>query len=64
MIALSALDRHDAGTLAGDTVVVTVMSNLGFHRAMAGAGISVVTTGVRRSVGARCDGSRRFRARG
>lgn len=46
MIALSALDRHDAGTLAGDTVVVTVMSNLGFHRAMAGAGISVVTTGV------------------
>jgi len=46
LIALSALDRRDAGTLAGDTVVVTVMSNLGFHRAMSGAGVTVVTTGV------------------
>ncbi|MEY3618171.1 MAG: phosphoglucosamine mutase, partial [Actinomycetota bacterium] len=46
LIALSAIDRQRAGTLAGDTVVVTVMSNLGFHRAMSGAGISVITTGV------------------
>jgi len=46
LIALSAIDRRRSGTLAGDTVVVTVMSNLGFHRAMSDAGISVVTTGV------------------
>jgi phosphoglucosamine mutase len=45
-IALSAIDRREAGTLAGDSVVVTVMSNLGFHRAMSNAGISVITTGV------------------
>lgn len=46
LIAMSAIDRRRSGTLAGDTVVVTVMSNLGFHRAMTDAGISVVTTGV------------------
>ena len=32
--------------LANDTVVVTVMSNLGFHRAMAAAGITVEQTAV------------------
>lgn len=46
LIALSALDRRERGALPGDTVVVTVMSNLGFHRAMAAAGIGVVTTAV------------------
>jgi len=46
LIALSALDLRSRGELNGDTVVVTVMTNLGFHRAMARAGISVVTTAV------------------
>lgn len=46
LIALSAIDRRAEGRLAGNTVVVTVMSNLGFHRAMASAGVDVVTTAV------------------
>jgi phosphoglucosamine mutase len=46
LIALAALQLRDAGQLHGDTVVVTVMSNIGFHRAMAREGIHVVTTGV------------------
>ncbi len=46
IIALLALDRKQRNLLAHDTVVVTVMSNLGFHRAMADAGISVVATAV------------------
>ena len=46
VIALLALDRRDRGRLGHDTVVVTVMTNLGFHRAMASAGIDVVTTPV------------------
>jgi phosphoglucosamine mutase len=46
MLALAALQLRDAGELIDDTVVVTVMSNLGFHRAMARAGIEVVTTAV------------------
>jgi phosphoglucosamine mutase len=46
LIALSALDLRSRGELAADTVVVTVMTNLGFHRAMAAAGIKVVTTSV------------------
>lgn len=46
VIALLALDRRDRGRLAHNTVVVTVMTNLGFHRAMATAGIDVVTTPV------------------
>ncbi|HQV56633.1 MAG TPA: phosphoglucosamine mutase [Ilumatobacteraceae bacterium] len=46
LIALSALQLKDHGLLDGDAVVVTVMSNLGFHRAMAAAGIEVVTTAV------------------
>jgi phosphoglucosamine mutase len=36
----------EQGKLVEDTVVVTVMSNLGFHHAMAAAGIKVLTTGV------------------
>jgi phosphoglucosamine mutase len=46
IIALCAVDRRDRGLLTGDTVVVTVMSNLGFHQAMAREGITVVDTRV------------------
>ncbi|MGA0877613.1 MAG: phosphoglucosamine mutase [Ilumatobacteraceae bacterium] len=46
LIALSALDRRHRGQLLGDGVVVTVMTNLGFHRAMKAADIDVVTTPV------------------
>jgi len=46
MIALAALQLRDEGRLTNDTVVVTVMSNLGFHKAMGAAGINVVTTAV------------------
>ena len=46
VIAICARDRRDRGTLHADTVVVTVMTNLGFHLAMAEAGIGVVTTPV------------------
>lgn len=46
LIALAALRMRDEGRLANDSVVVTVMSNLGFHRAMRRAGIGVVTTDV------------------
>jgi phosphoglucosamine mutase len=46
LIALAALHLRDAGRLAGDGVVVTVMTNYGFHRAMADAGIEVATTPV------------------
>ncbi len=46
MLALAALQLRDDGQLTNDTVVVTVMSNLGFHKAMDAAGIDVVTTAV------------------
>ncbi|MFP3900802.1 MAG: phosphoglucosamine mutase [Acidimicrobiia bacterium] len=46
IIALCAIDRHARGTLPGDAVVVTVMSNLGFRRAMQARGIAVVETRV------------------
>ena len=46
LIALAALQLREAGELHHDTVVVTVMSNLGFHKAMAAAGIHVATTAV------------------
>ena len=46
MIAALALDRMARGALAGDTVVVTVMTNLGFHLAMAAHGVAVHTTPV------------------
>src|SRR4051812_3276595 len=46
MIALAALQLREEGELSNNTVVVTVMSNLGFHKAMAAAGIQVVTTAV------------------
>jgi phosphoglucosamine mutase len=46
LIALAALQLREEGRLHGDAVVVTVMSNIGFHRAMAREGISVITTAV------------------
>jgi phosphoglucosamine mutase len=46
LIALSALHLRSAGRLPGDGVAVTVMTNYGFHRAMADAGIEVATTPV------------------
>jgi phosphoglucosamine mutase len=46
VLAAFALALHDAGRLRGDTVVTTVMANLGFIRAMRDAGIRAVTTRV------------------
>jgi phosphoglucosamine mutase len=46
ILGLCALALHEAGALREDTVVATVMSNLGFHHAMRAAGIEVVTTAV------------------
>ena len=46
MLAMFATDRHRRGKLAHDTVVVTVMTNLGFHQAMEKAGVTVVETPV------------------
>ncbi|MCY3576962.1 MAG: phosphoglucosamine mutase [bacterium] len=46
IIAICATDLHEQGRLPGNTVVVTVMTNLGFHQAMAQRGINVVTTPV------------------
>jgi phosphoglucosamine mutase len=58
ILAVLALALRDAGRLAGDTVVATVMSNLGFRLAMRQAGISVVETpvGDRYLVAAMLDG--------
>jgi len=46
LIALFASDLRERGELAGDRVVVTVMSNLGFRLAMDAQGIEVVETPV------------------
>jgi len=46
LLALLALDLRRRGRLEQDTVVVTVMSNLGLHLAMADAGILLETTAV------------------
>jgi phosphoglucosamine mutase len=46
LLALFASDLHDRGVLAGGTVVVTVMTNRGFHLAMAEAGVAVHETPV------------------
>ncbi|HKC29280.1 MAG TPA: phosphoglucosamine mutase [Jatrophihabitans sp.] len=46
LLAICALALREAGRLRDDTVVATVMSNLGFHRAMRGVGIGVLTTAV------------------
>ncbi len=46
LMALTALHLRAAGRLRGDGVVVTVMTNYGFHTAMAQAGIEVASAQV------------------
>jgi phosphoglucosamine mutase len=46
LLAMFATDLHSRRALAGDTVVVTVMTNLGFYHAMTAAGIAVHQTPV------------------
>jgi phosphoglucosamine mutase len=46
LLALAALHLRRRGRLVGEGVAVTVMTNFGFHRAMAEAGIEVATTPV------------------
>ena len=46
ILTVLATGLKEAGRLAGDAVVVTVMSNQGFHVAMRDAGITVIETPV------------------
>lgn len=46
ILAILAISMARSGELSANTVVTTVMSNLGFHKAMAAAGISVEVTAV------------------
>ncbi len=46
LIALAALHLHRCDRLPGRGVAVTVMTNFGFHTAMAGAGVQVASTAV------------------
>ncbi len=46
LLALAALHLRKAGRLPGEGVAVTVMTNYGFHTAMADAGVEVATTKV------------------
>ena len=46
LIALAALHLREGGRLPGNGVAVTVMTNYGFHQAMAEAGVEVATTPV------------------
>ncbi|WP_370247420.1 phosphoglucosamine mutase [Nocardioides sp.] len=46
IMAILALGLHEEGRLAHDTLVATVMSNLGLHRALTPRGITVRTAGV------------------
>ncbi|HZN20176.1 MAG TPA: phosphoglucosamine mutase [Micromonosporaceae bacterium] len=46
IMAILALAMHEAGTLTGNTLVATVMSNLGLRLAMREAGITLVETKV------------------
>ena len=46
VIAICARDLHERGALRDGTVVVTVMTNLGFRLAMQEAGIHVIETAV------------------
>ncbi|MFI5054506.1 MAG: phosphoglucosamine mutase, partial [Acidimicrobiia bacterium] len=46
MLAIAALDLHDRRLLRGDSIVTTVMSNLGLRRALEPYRISVVETPV------------------
>jgi phosphoglucosamine mutase len=46
LIALAAIDLRQRGRLPGNGVAVTVMTNYGFHTAMAAAGVEVAITAV------------------
>jgi len=46
IMAILAVAMKERGTLVDDTLVATVMSNLGLHRAMEAHGIRVLQTGV------------------
>ena len=46
VLAACAVGLHDAGRLTGNTVVTTVMANVGFHHAMREARIGVVSSRV------------------
>jgi phosphoglucosamine mutase len=46
LVALAAIHLRERGRLPGDGVAVTVMTNYGFHTAMAAAGVQVATTAV------------------
>ena len=46
ILAILALSMREAGTLRSDTVVATVMANLGFRLAMEREGVAVVETAV------------------
>ncbi len=46
LIALAAIHLREKRALPGDGVVVTVMTNFGFHTAMAAAAVKVATTAV------------------
>jgi phosphoglucosamine mutase len=46
VLAVCAIAMKEAGTLTNDAVVTTVMANLGFHRSMRDAGITVSATKV------------------
>ena len=46
ILAILAVAARDAGRLVQDTVVATVMSNLGFVNALTAAGITVIQTAV------------------
>jgi phosphoglucosamine mutase len=46
ILAVCALDRRERGVLVGDTLVVTVLANLGLRVAMESHGVHVVETAV------------------
>ena len=46
VLAACAIAMKESGSLPNDAVVTTVMANLGFHRAMMDAGITVSATKV------------------
>ena len=46
IMVMTALDWHERAMLRNDAIAVTVMSNLGLRRALAGAGVGIVETPV------------------